>query len=386
MDRRMKVLGVVGLFFFLIGALIFLISSVGAATDIDTCVPFTTYNPVTVPVFNSTDNTTSNQTFYAVSGSIQICPKHTAVSFLNLTAGYSANGSTGTCDYNVSVQNLTDMFPRRSFNFTLSNGGNYRFNDTFIEINADADALFCPVCPVPKICSRNDGFPGFINESYDWKIYEEGVCDINITVPAKPYCLSDDKEWLMSHTCVESGTLGNLLQMSNQTAELEAKVKIYEGTWSSPRDICKLAPKVLADGWGKLSFWERNHLYLFASLGDAPVKLETFANMAMPTSTNPDEMTNNLNQARMALENYRMVNFADYWKENVTTGDGRAYPQIVGYRSLISTECVNQTASLSELSKQEHSNGWWNGAILAVIGFVVLIIAGLTILDMRKPE
>jgi hypothetical protein len=371
MRKDLIATGIIGALAFLLGTLLLL--GVAGAIEIDTCTTFFLFN-------------SSNGTGYPMD----ICPKISYIKIENVTLDSVINGTNGTCVYNISGQSKNVSLPYIHLNGTLPSNGSVFFNltDRNVAFDYKSDMFYCPICPIPQICSVSKTDTYLLNESYTWTVQSE-YCDINFTVPARPYCLSDDTQWLMNNTCLERTTLGNLLQQSNETTELSAKLKIYEATWMPQKEACKIMPLELANGWEKLSKWERDKLPLFAAMGAAPVKLETFANNAMPSSSNPDEINNNMNLARMALENYRIVGFADYWRENVTMADGKAYPQVIGYKTLIQEGCISNNGSIGSLveyGKQEKGNGWWAGITLAIIGVGILILLIYTLIDMNRPE
>lgn len=341
-------------------ALAIIFFQTGYSMTIDSCTTFPQFAPTNVSVFNETDNTTSNITVYVPSTALQICPAALplySMNFPNMTWGYSYSGTNGTCAINLSVQQPSELFPKRIYNITLASNGSYYADDSFVTVDAKSSQFYCPICPVPEpqqICST-DYTPDIFNSSYDWT-NQSSPCNVTIHIPARPYCLSDATDWLMNTSCMERPLFAELEHKSSLYDQCNASIQIYQHTYSSPQESCDLPPQKLAEGWAKLSKWERDHLDILAGMsGTGPITLENFQQASLGTASTQQEMNFNANQASFAIQDYVRVGFADFWKTNVTDQYG-SHEQIIGYKVLISPNCVNLTQSTLAYGTQE--KGW----------------------------
>lgn len=337
---------------------------VAQALEIDSCTTFYLFN------------LTSNSSY-----PMEICPKSSNLTLTNLTWGYAANGTIGTCNYNISVQNSSDLLPKRTFNGSLPSNGSYFFEDAFVKIDIKSESFYCPICAVPKKCSTNiTDFP-LTNESYDWKVIDD-ECDVTVKVPAKPYCLSEDVGYTLNNTCVSKEHYKTLFSDARQLSSCNASLAVYQATWLPPQSICRLPPKVLAEGWNVLDAWQREKLSVFAGLnGAGKITVQQFLDMTTPGKS---DTLDESNRAFFALDTYRTVGFGDYFKEMVRGADGNYTEKVTGYVSLYQPACLNQTAPLLAYGKESYGNGQWSGIILAGLVVLFLLCLFLYIVDLNN--
>jgi hypothetical protein len=204
-------------------------------------------------------------------------------------------------------------------------------------------------------------------------------------MPPKPYCISDNSEWFANNTCVERNYFAELTQTANKYYDCNATTKIYQETWTAPSDVCRVAPKTLADAYSQMSSIERTFLPTFASLSGGVIKADYFASQVSSLATTPEQQKQYASMANYAIDRYRNLGLAEYWTENVTDEMGKPKMVILGYKSLVSPMCVNQSASLMYLSSEKFGEGRLNGLILAGVIVILLIFLMLWWIDINTP-
>lgn len=338
--------------------ILFIVTGVGFSIEIDTCTPIG-------PLWNETDNST----YF-----INVCPQKCRVLLTNLSAGAAVNNSNGTCEVEVSVQNSMQLVPFQRVNFTLSSNSTFFYKTDFFEVDAKSEGFYCPACPEQRICKVNKTIDFVENVSYNWWV-QDSSCDVNITVPPKPYCLSDDSDWLMNTTCVERGIMVSLLDTSNKTTQYEAELATYRKTWFPPEEACNNDPHSLIKRLKKLGSYAKEKIMYF-SMGNGAYSVQSFKSVAFPSIKNEREDAQALVATQMILEEYVRAGIAipacadqtDSVNPNLTIR------KCYGYYSTLTAGCTNQTYldGLSQLDKDASWVGFRNGAVVVLAGFSFL--------------
>lgn len=330
-----------------------------------------------VIAFNQTDNTTYNVSIKST------CAVNRAIT-LNSTNNNYVNDTLNLaviCNQDYEPQQICAINTTLGSNTTLINTeGSCNVQVTTSEFNRSR-------------CSFNAIFRTQLDTNFTYENNTE-PCDLNFTIEG--YRLPENISFIgteqllnmsittqqcvaiLNRTLEENATLVTA-EFANLLAKKEVEIQNKENIIRA-RKLCNINDTALIEGWERLANFEKEKLRVFSRLGDKPITIFEFADIAYPATADKTDATF---FSSIILDDYVKAGFATAQCIDQYFASVNATRKLCYYTSTIIEPCLDRIPELEQIKSKGYSSGTFNTFMIE--SFIVVILFILAWLWKNAP-
>lgn len=324
---------------------------------------------ITVPGYNTTDNSTYSQT---------ICAEPQCRINAHLNSNGTYENTTASCDVYVTVAvppvqlNATPCTIARN----LASGETYTNTSGSCNVTVSAENRTCPSCPTNQVCTLRDTLQP--NQNLTQYNRTDGACDVSLTIAqCEPCQLFDLPYGYIAFPLEEQQRCNKMIDsyaaLNDRLAACSTDLNSTAGRVATMSgSFCPADPAKMLEGWNALSSYEREDLVYFSRVNDS-VNYIDLSNMIAPNATGP-ERSNIDYFADQALKHYADIGFA---KVQCTSYYNPALNRNVTsclYSPLVNEACIESVGGLDKINGTGYATGVTHASATTIGIFAIIMI------------